>query len=190
MVNAVTNWFGSDFSKLNPPLQRLHTTGAMLSGEVKVQFGSGLAGIIGKRIAGKLGVPKNTNASPFSVNIQHTPDKLIWSRTFSNSHPMISEFVPIGTRGEAGYWLEKTGITNIRLGVSIEEGNWFWVPLSVSILHIPIPSALRPSICAGKSIINNQYHFEVSISLPILGFSFGYSGILREQLTETRSLCD
>ncbi|WNZ55681.1 DUF4166 domain-containing protein [Microbulbifer sp. MKSA007] len=186
MVNAVTNWFGPDFNKLNPLLQRLHTKGAKLSGEVKVQFGSGLAGIIGKRIAGKLGVPQNTRESPFSVNIQHTQHKLIWSRTFSNSHSMTSEFVPIGTREKAGYWIEKTGIINIRLGVSIEEGNWFWAPQSVSILHIPIPSVLRPRIVAGKSIINNQYHFEVSISLPIIGFSFGYSGILREQLPETR----
>ncbi|AWF82665.1 hypothetical protein BTJ40_18640 [Microbulbifer sp. A4B17] len=183
-MNIVTEWFGSDFSKLHPQPQRLHTTGAKLTGKVNVQFGSGLAGIIGRRIAGKMGIPKYTEESFFSVNIQHSSDKLIWSRTFAEGHTMTSEFVPVGTRGEAGYWIEKTGITSIHLGVSIEQGNWLWIPYTASIFHIPIPSLLRPKVSAGKSIVNSQYHFEVSISLPILGFIFSYSGVLREQFTQ------
>jgi hypothetical protein len=57
MNNAVIDWFGESFTALDPLLQDLHRHGGKLSGKVDLKFGSGLAGLIGRRLATKLGLP-------------------------------------------------------------------------------------------------------------------------------------
>ncbi|WP_444929719.1 DUF4166 domain-containing protein [Microbulbifer sp. SSSA002] len=180
MNNAVLNWFGPDFSALNPLLQRLHTQGAQLNGVVNIRFGSGIAGWIGRRMARKLGAPTKAGKVPFSVEIHHSSEKLTWSRTFANTHTLTSEFYPVRTYQQGGYWIESSGPVKMQLGVSTKGGNWQWLQRSVSILGIPIPALFRPKVYAGKAIVNGLYQFEVKISLPALGFLFGYSGILHE----------
>ncbi|WJN58007.1 hypothetical protein [Pseudomonas sp. SO81] len=54
--NSVTSWFGEHFTELHPLLQRLHREGGELAGEVEVRYGQGLAGLLGRRLANKLGL--------------------------------------------------------------------------------------------------------------------------------------
>ncbi|WP_299579563.1 DUF4166 domain-containing protein [uncultured Microbulbifer sp.] len=180
MKNAVAHWFGEDFDKLNPLLRRLHTQGGRLYGKVDITFGTGISGLIGRRIAGKLGIPSQAGKVPFSVEIRHSLETLFWSRTFANGHTMTSEFQPVKTFRQGGYWIESSGPVNIQLGVSIEGGNWQWLQQSVSIFQLPIPTILMPKVSAGKAIIDALYQFEVKMALPVLGFAFGYSGKLLE----------
>ncbi|WP_444920009.1 DUF4166 domain-containing protein [Microbulbifer sp. CnH-101-G] len=150
-----------------------------------IRFGSGVAGWIGRRMARKLGGPAKAGKVPFSVEIHHSTKTLIWSRTFANSHTFTSEFHPVKTYQQGGYWVESTGPIKIQLGVSTEGGNWQWLQRSVSIFRLPIPTIFRPKVSAGKAIVNELYQFEVKISLPVLGFLFGYSGTLKEDVEET-----
>ncbi|WP_444889434.1 DUF4166 domain-containing protein [Microbulbifer sp. DLAB2-AA] len=176
MNTAVINWFGPSFSELNPLLQHLYMQGAKLYGEVDIRFGSGVAGWIGRRMAHKLGAPTTAGKVPFSVDIHHSPEKLTWSRTFARTHTVTSEFQPVKTYQQGGYWVESTGPVKIHLGVSTEGGNWQWLQQSVSLFRIPIPTIFRPRVSAGKAVVNGPYQFEVKISLPVLGLIFGYSG--------------
>jgi len=59
--NIVKNWFEKDFEKLAPQLQELHIFGGKLTGDINVTYGRGIAGIIGKRLAKKLGIPNAGN---------------------------------------------------------------------------------------------------------------------------------
>ncbi len=56
MHNPVIKWFGKNFSELDPLLQELHRNGGELSGIVNLEFGSGLAGVIGRKLSLNLGV--------------------------------------------------------------------------------------------------------------------------------------
>jgi hypothetical protein len=53
MCSPVQQWFGNHFSDLDPLIQSLHTDGGNLNGKVTLDFGKGLAGIIGRRLASK-----------------------------------------------------------------------------------------------------------------------------------------
>ena len=66
--NTVTAWFGEMFFELHPGLQSLHRHGGVLKGKIQLNFGKGLAGVLGKRIARKLGVPLQPGARITSRN--------------------------------------------------------------------------------------------------------------------------
>ena len=53
----VKNWFGDKFSNLHPLLQKLHTEGGRLTGDVEIYYGKGLARVIGGRLAKKMNLP-------------------------------------------------------------------------------------------------------------------------------------
>ena len=63
-TDRVEFWFGEGFSGLHPLLQRLHRQGGVLEGEVELATGAGLAGWLGRRLAGKLGIPSVRGACP------------------------------------------------------------------------------------------------------------------------------
>ncbi len=43
-MTSAKKWFGEYFTALHPLIQELHTHGGSLTGDVKIKFGSGLAG--------------------------------------------------------------------------------------------------------------------------------------------------
>ena len=71
MNSAVSDWFGDEFLLLDPLLQELHKQGGTLSGMVDLEYGSGLAGFIGRWLASKLGLPTLLGKVDFEVNISH-----------------------------------------------------------------------------------------------------------------------
>ena len=50
----VKNWFGDKFSNLHPLLQKLHTEGGRLTGDVEIYYGKGRARVSGGRLAKKM----------------------------------------------------------------------------------------------------------------------------------------
>lgn len=178
MGNAVTQWFGDAFSLLHPLLQQLHREGGTLTGRVQVEYGPGIAGWIGRRIAAKTGAPQTTGMVGFCVEIRHTGDALVWSRTFESGAQMRSLFRPHGAFPD-GYWSESTGGVELHLGVDIREGGWRWVPQRCKVRGIPLPLWLVPRTDAYKTVVGDQYRFAVTLSLPVLGKLMSYSGDLR-----------
>ncbi len=177
MSPLVSGWFGSRFTQLHPWLQSLHLHGGTLSGTVKLDYAGGFVGWVGKRIGVKLGLPGVSGQYPLTVNIAHTETQLIWSRAFNQVNTMTSLFTPYGTYPE-GYWQEKTGATELILGVEIIDGGWHWQQRSMSMYGKALPRCLSPSATAYKRIQNGAYEFSVSLKLPFLGQFVSYSGLL------------
>jgi hypothetical protein len=105
MNNIVKDWFGESFKKLDPLLQELHTNGGVLIGKVNLEYNSGVAGFLGRKMGAKLGLPLKGGEYDFEVNILHKEEKLFWSRKFGDNFSMTSEFEPFG-RYPSGHWEE------------------------------------------------------------------------------------
>jgi hypothetical protein len=175
--SVVAQWLGSHFQELHPLLQNLHSNPSVLSGQVEVSFGRGLAGVIGKRLAAQLGIPGSSGQCPFTVAIYKTEGALHWVRSFNGYSQFHSVFEPFGQYPD-GYWVERSGHLRLLLGVEIKSGEWHWLHKHTQFCGIPLPRFLLPVTLASKSIKQERYHFSVEISAPIFGKLLAYSGLL------------
>lgn len=176
-TTAVMRWFGPQFEALHPFLQAVHRTGGTLSGRIRIDFGSGLAGWLGRRLARRLGIPTDRRECGFIVEIRHEDDVLHWLRYFENGNRMTSQFRPIGTWPE-GCWLEATGPLRFKLTVDVIDGGWYWRALSVGFGRVSLPIRLFPRSAAYKRIEEGRYRFSVSFTLPVVGLVLRYGGLL------------
>ena len=172
----VRDWFNGRFDELHPMLRALHSEGGTLQGTVQIVHGTGLAGVLGRRLAKKLKLPK-AGSHDFSVRIYHLPDGLHWDRCFGQAAELKSIFTPVGTI-DNGYWLEATGRLKMRLTVDIRNGGWYWRCLGFRALGVPLPAWLLPRSIAYKTIEGGRYRFQVGFSAPLLGDLLSYSGLL------------
>lgn len=176
-MNSTCKWFAESYDELNPLLQDLHMRGGQLTGPVSIKIPVGIAGLIGRRVAKKLGIPVKTGAHSLTVGITPCEDGLHWDRCFDEDSYVKSVFKPVGTKSD-GYWVESTGAIQLHLTVDIKEGGWYWRCLQARINGIKIPLWLLPRTTAYKIIENKSYRFYVGFSLPLLGHILSYSGLL------------
>ncbi len=174
---ATARWLGVRFAALHPLLQALHSNGGVLSGKIQIEFGGGLAGWLGRRLARRLGIPIDQSECDFAGEIRHEDDGLHWCRRFKNGGTMASLFCPIGTWPD-GFWLESTGPLNLKLTVDVVDGGWYWRPLRLAFGGLDLPIFLFPRMEAYKRIEDGHYRFCVSFTLPIAGTLLRYSGLL------------
>ncbi len=179
----VSDWFGADFVKLHPLLQQLHKQGGQLAGKVEIARPAGLAGALGKALAGKLGIPTQTGEHDLLVTISHQPDGLCWDRCFNHQSTMHSTFVPTGQLPD-GYWLESSGPVQLYLTVDTDQGGWHWRCLKMKVHGLRLPLWLMPKTTAYKTIEGDKYRFYVGFSLPLLGTLLSYSGLLTARIAD------
>lgn len=172
-----SRWFGDRFAELHPLLQDLHTNGGTLSGPVLITLGDGLAGIVGRRLAAKLGIPVDGDQHTLQVAISHHSDGLHWDRCFDGDRWMRSLFEPVGQWPD-GYWLETSGPIKLQLTVDISDGGWYWRVLKGQVRGATLPSWLLPTTTAFKRIEDGRYRFQVGIAVPLLGTVLSYGGLL------------
>lgn len=184
--NVVLRWFGAAFYQLHPLLQTLHRSGGSLRGEVRIDTGHGLAGLIGRRLAQRLGIPAQPR-SGFCVTIRHEPELLLWQRRFENGAQMDSSFRPYGNWPTGG-WIEQTGPFTFHLGVDVIDGGWYWRLREARWHGWPVPLALLPQAQAGKRAVEGRYAFDVVFSLPLLGRVLAYGGVLDLQPDDSAAL--
>ena len=177
LANPVVCWFGPQFSRLDPLLQALHRNGGTLRGRVEIVLGPGIAGWLGKRFARVLGVPLGARSRRFEVSIAHDGASLVWTRCFDGHAVMRSVFHPVG-EWPHGYWIERTGLVRMKLTVDVIDGGWYWRALGMSVGQVPLPLWLFPRSAAYKRIERGCYAFGVTLSLPLLGPTLGYRGLL------------
>ncbi len=157
-------------------LQQVHLHGGELSGVVDVSIPKGIAGVFGRRIAKKLGIPGGGQHS-LQVSISHRADGMHWDRCFDNSSDMRSLFRPVGRLPE-GYWIEETGPLQMRLTVDVKDGGWHWRCLEMRLFGLRLPLWLFPNSKAFKTIEQGRYKFYVGFSIPWLGTVLSYGGTL------------
>ena len=180
-MTPAKKWFGKHFKELHPLIQELHTHGGSLTGDVKIKFGSGLAGVLGKRFAKNLGIPTTAGIHSLRVVIKHTDNKLHWSRCFDNTKVFNSKFIPVGNKLN-GHWEEKTGAIQLYLTVNIKNQGWYWKPIKIKGLRVPM--WLLPKMKAYKYIESGKYKFYVCFSFFMLGTILSYSGLLAPSMGE------
>ena len=173
----IRQWFGPAFGQLHPLLQALHRDGGVLQGCADIEFGKGIAGWLGRRIACKMGLPAVAGAMPLEVTISHTHTELVWARRFGAHAPMVSRFEPVGHWPD-GHFRERTGTLQFELAVDTAEGGWRWQPLRARLHGIPVPLRLLPRSRAFKRIEHGAYRFEVAVIAPGLGVLVRYAGLL------------
>lgn len=175
----VSRWFGPQFTALHPLLQRLHLHGGRLVGNVDLAFGRGAAGMAGRRVARKTGLPLSAGRLPLEVDISHTDSALVWSRRFGGAaHPMVSLFEPVGHWPD-GFWRERAGPLQLELTVDVRDGGWHWRMRGARLHGVPLPVGLLPRSRAGKWIEDGAYRFEVAFGAPLVGTLLRYGGTLR-----------
>ena len=177
MKNIVSNWFGDSYKELHPLIQKLHNSNSNLTGKVQLDYGKGIAKLIGERLGRKLGLPDEAGIHDLNVIIKQKDNQLVWTRIFNQKNIMTSRFIAIGNYPN-GYWIEKTGKIIINLNVQINDGGWYWQPKSYQFYKILLPKWLFPATKAYKKITNDQYEFVVSFNAPIIGKLLSYQGIL------------
>ena len=175
--NAVTAWFGAGFAQLHPLLQALHRGEAQLSGTVSLQFGAGLAGVLGRRLAQRLGLPTEAGTHALRVDIGHDADTLWWNRCFDARQRVCSRFRPHGQWPD-GYWIESTGPLELRLAVDVIDGGWYWRVIAMRLRGVRVPLWLMPRSRAFKRVEDGRYRFFVGFALPLFGEVVAYSGLL------------
>jgi hypothetical protein len=174
--NAVLAWFGSAFGQLHPQLQELHRVGGSLSGNVRIEFAQGLAGIIGRRIARTLGIPLAAT-SGLEVCIHSRDGALHWHRRFATGTDFKSVFVPVGHYPE-GHWIESTGRVQVVLGVAVVDGAWRWEHRQTRLWGLPLPRWFAPRTIASKEIAGSDYVFRVEVVVPLFRTVVSYAGVL------------
>jgi hypothetical protein len=177
METVVEKWLGDKFHELHPLLQRLHQNGGVLCGQVEISFGHGIAGLLGRCLATRLGIPAVPGAHQLQVAICSEGDILNWTRSFNGQSEFRSEFRPVG-HYPSGHWVERSGPLTLLLGVEVLAGGWHWVHLGTRLFGIPLHKTLLPVAVASKRIENDLYLFSVEVSVPLLGRLAGYSGKL------------
>jgi Domain of unknown function (DUF4166) len=173
----VEAWFGEHFATLHPQLQALHREGGTLAGSVSIEFGSGAAGWIGRRLARRLGIPVEPGEHCLAVCIHSSDGALHWDRRFDTHTEFRSTFTPVG-RFPAGYWIERSGGLHLRLGVEVIGGGWHWQPRGIRLGGLWLPMSLLPRARAYKEVVRGRYHFDVAISVLLAGQVLRYHGQL------------
>jgi hypothetical protein len=188
-MDAVERWFDTGFSRLHPLLQSLHRSGGTLLGSIRIQYGRGVASVLGRRMAGRMGLPRQEGEIALHVDIRSDAHALHWDRRFGDSTWMRSRFHPVGTWPQ-GYWVETVGALRIALRVDVTDGGWRWQPRRVWVHGMRVPMVLMPQVDASKRIEDGRYVFEVRVTLPMLGLLFAYGGRLQAETTTTRTGAD
>ena len=166
-AHPAERWFGASFALLHPQLQALHLNGGRLRGPVQLSFGSGLAGVAGRALARRLGLPQQAGLATLEVNIASDAAGLHWSRRFNDGPVFNSVFQPVGCYPD-GHWVERSGRIALRLQVAVLDGVWHWRQ----------GDWFMPKAIASKSVTDGKYVFSVDIRFPLLGSVLAYRGEL------------
>ena len=176
-MSAVETWFGSHFTSLHPLLQALHRDGGSLAGTVQIEFGTGVAGWTGRRLARALGIPAEAGAHRLQVFIHSNDGVLHWDRRFAERSVFRSTFIPTGSFPE-GHWIEQSGALRLLLGVEVIGGGWHWRQRGGRLGGVRLPRIAMPQTRAHKDVVDGLYRFSVAIDMPLLGTVLHYHGNL------------
>ena len=169
-------WLGDQAGYLHPLLRDLHARGGVLRGTVRLEYGSGPAGWLGRRLARHLGLPAQPGAHAFEVRIHHDDQSLHWDRCFDGSTWLRSVFTPVGCWPD-GYFVERIGPARMLLGVEVIDGAWHWRLRDLSWHGLPLPRGLLRPV-AYKRIEQDRYRFYAGFMLAGMGKLFSYEGLL------------
>ena len=167
---------GDAFDALPPVLRAMHEPGDGLvaEGTATVRRGDTLAA---RLVARLLGMPRAGDAVPLVVAFSALPGREVWRRDFDGR--VIETVQRIVAGGGATLLEERLGLVSWRFAVRAEADSLEFALRGASLLGIPLPAVLRPTIRARESVRDGRFHFDAEVRLPLLGRLIEYSGDLQ-----------
>ena len=167
-ANALQTCLGEGFDQLPETVRRAHVGTIRLSGQACVTRGGTIANIV----ANAMGLPPAADRTAMTVEGDHLPDRMIWSRRFGD-RKFESCF-----QLQQGRLIESLGPFRLRLRLDVRDQRLRYLLERVTLFGIPVPRSLAPSLEAWEGERDGRYDFAVEVRLPLIGRLVRYEGLL------------
>lgn len=129
------------------------------------------------RIAAALfGFPKAGQDVPVTVRFRIADGRETWQPTFAGR--TFSSIQSEGTGRFDGLLAERFGPLTFGLALVVDDAKLWLVVRRWTFLGLPLPLALSPGSRAHESAEGGRFHFDVEITLPLIGLIVRYRGWL------------
>jgi len=162
---------GADFDRLAPELRAFHDLAGthVLEGRCAVERSPGFVKAL---IALAMGLPAASPDAALRFTLDANSQRERWCRQFPD-RAMRSTLVVAD-----GLLEERVGPVALRFRLEVRDGTLVLHPAGARFLGIPYPSFLAPRIVAAERASPGRLHFDVAVSLPLLGPVVAYKGHL------------
>ncbi|SEN06691.1 protein of unknown function [Luteibacter sp. UNCMF331Sha3.1] len=162
---------GAEFDRLDDVVRRFHSLRGRvrLAGRCTVD---GPTSWVGRCFGRIVGVPVTRVEDDFVFELDADATQERWTRRFPHM-TMRSRM-----RLADGQLVERLGPVAFRFRLHVVDGGLDMALVRMTVLGLPWPRWLAPSITARETGREGHFHFEVAASLPILGRVTAYEGYL------------
>lgn len=162
---------GTEFSELPTAVQRFHRLSGRhaLAGWVQTQAPTNP---LAKLIAWCLGSPRQAASGPIRLELDASRDAETWTRHFP-SQCMRSQL-----RKRGPFIEEKLGAARLLFSLRAAPGLLTMELKGMGFLGVPCPDWFLPSIMAKEWGEDDRLHFQVCVTLPVIGLLAHYQGHL------------
>lgn len=164
--NVLSELMGEGFNRLHPLLQRIHTGSITIRGDIDVYRG----GFIAQCICNVFRFPPQKLSTLVTVHCLHEANSIRWVRYF-DAFQMASTFSRHGEYLVEHLYGGSFDLLNLYCQPCEENGG-----LNYRFTRIPVPAFLRPNIFAREYEQAGKYHFQVHVSMPLIGKVLSYGG--------------
>jgi len=163
---------GAKFDALPEPIRSMHAVPfpKVSEGCCTVHRGRNR---IARLIATLLRLPLERPEAPIQVHMHRHRGYEVWERKIAN-RSFASRL-----RGLDGRQVvEKIGPVAFRFDLVADAGKLSMVLRGTSIFGIALPKGLWPQIKAAETVVDESFHFDVSVALPLVGLVVAYQGTM------------
>ena len=134
--------------------------------------------LLGKLLLWLLRLPRPGEDLPTLVAFQRDGTGEVWRRTFGDD--AFSSHLSPHAR-QPGHIIERKDAVAAVIRLEPRPDGLSWQVESFRLFGLPLPQFLAPSIEANERDISGRYHFDMIITLPLLGPFIAYKGWLEPE---------
>lgn len=165
-------FLGEEFENLSPNLKKFHgakeTIGVL--GEFKVTRGTN---IITNTLADIADLPENANSIEAELTVAQLHGIEIWNRRLGDKKVLSKQWL------EGEFLVERFKIVRIYLTADVNDGDLIIYDVASTILFIPMPPFLTPTVRATGKDVDDGVAIEVEIGFKPFGRIINYKGVVR-----------
>lgn len=163
------------FDALPPAIKDVHAFEGRqcLSGKADVRCNTTL---IGRLLLGLLSLPQAGKDQKVKIQLEEDGQGERWHRSFGRNS-FSSRVKP--HEKKPGRIIETMGGVSAVIKLQVLPDGLQWNIESLCLLGPPLPRSIAPVTQAIERDVDGLYHFDVSITLPLLGLLISYQGWLR-----------
>lgn len=164
---------GEDFAALPKSIKRLHDIWdrETFAGHASVERGDHW---LVPTIAFIFRFPKPTSDTAVTVDIEKTAETERWTRRFDSS-----KFQSVLSMNNQSQTYERFGLLKAELGLKVDQNTVVFPVKRAWLCGIPLPQWLTPISVSREYETDGRFHFDVSLSAPIVGQIVRYRGWLQ-----------